>query len=354
MSRCREPLRLNCDPDHRHAVLKAIPKVDLHCHLIGAIRQQTVVELAERHTVPLPRPAEALYEFDSFANFIDSLRLAATVLRTRDDFARVAFEVLEDGRRSGNLRHAELMFNPQYHYESGIAYRDMVDGLCDGLSRARSELGVSGLLIAAIDRQIDSAAAAQIMDDILSYRRDEVVGIGLDGPEGAGPPALFADIYRRAAAASLKKTAHLCEDNQILSDAPPEHYRICRDVLGCDRLDHGYNMLMDDTVMAEAVQDGLYFNLCTVTSAVRNRDRRKQSIGRMHAAGLLTTINTDDPAMFKTDIGAAYTEIFETLDWDVSLARHFSLAGIDACWLDEGSKRALRADFIVELDHLGV
>jgi len=333
--------------------LQRIPKVDLHCHLVGTLRQQTLAELALRYGLALPRPAHALYEFADFYDFLDVLRLAASVLRTRDDFARVTYEALEDGHRLGNLRHAELLFNPQYFYPFGVAYRTMVDGMRDGLAAARSGFGVSALLVPSFDRIIDPQGAMQILDDVLTYRPDEVVGIGLDGAERNGPPAIFAEVYARAGRAGLKRTAHVCEDNQTLEEAPPRHYAICHDVLGCDRLDHGYNLLADPAMVARARDEGLFFNTCTVTSVTRNLAKRRASIAQMVALGLNVTVNTDDPVMFKTDIADSYQRLFaDQPQWSVVQARTFSLNGVAASWLDQTAKASLAESFEQELTSL--
>jgi adenosine deaminase len=334
------------------AFVKAMPKADLHCHVVGAMRPATLEALAAKHGVRLGKSATQLYDFDDFYGFIEVLRLAGTVLRDREDFARLAFEAIEDGVAGGNLRHVEFMFNPQYFYPAGVAYCTAVDGLCDGLNQARRQFGVSGLLIACIDRQIDPGAAKEILADILAYRRDEVVGIGLDGPERAGPPQFFAEIYQAAAKAGLKRTAHCCEDNQTLTEAPPQHYAICRDLLGCDRIDHGYNLLADEAMTRRARDDGLFFTACGITSMRKNLLRRRESIARMVQQGLNVTLNTDDPAMFKTEIGHSYAVLFEHLGWGLAEARRFSLAGIAASWLDESDKRAMTSAFESELDRL--
>jgi len=336
----------------RETFLRRIPKVDLHCHLAGAIRPATLAALAAKHGVDLPRPAETLYRFRDFYDFVDILRRAARVLVDAGDFERVIYEALADGWRAGNLRHAEISFNPQYFYPNGTRYRVMVDGLIAGLNAARADLGVSCLLIAALDRQIAPAAAIEILDDVLAERRDEVVGIGLDGPERDGPPARFAALYRRAGAAGLKRTAHVCEDNQTLEEAPPRHYADCRDLLGCDRLDHGYNLLVDDAMARRACDEGVFFTACTITSVTRNLERRWRAIARMAELGLNITINTDDPQMFHTDIGQAYVALFARTGWDAARARALSLAGVEASWLDPGDKRTLAAAFAAEIDRL--
>jgi len=333
--------------------LQRIPKIDLHCHLVGTLRPQTLAQLAQKHGLALPRPAEILYDFADFYDFLDVLRLASASVRSADDFSRVIYEALQDGHTAGHLRHAELLFNPQYFYPYGVSYRTMVDGMLDGMAGAERDFGVSALLVASFDRVIDAAGAMQILDDVLAYRKPQIVGIGLDGAERSGPPQRFAEVYARAGAAGLKRTAHVCEDNQTLEEAPPSNYAICRDLLKCDRLDHGYNLLADPAMVIRARDEGLYFTTCTITSVTRNLERRRASIAKMVDLGLNVTLNTDDPVMFKTDIAHSYQVLFKSQpQWGVARARAFSFDGIAASWLDDGAKAALTHSFRTELDTL--
>jgi adenosine deaminase len=329
--------------------LTRLPKVDLHCHLVGTLRPATLTELARKHGIALPRDEQQLYDFADFYAFIEILRLSATVMRAQEDFARVAYEALADGRRAGNLRHVELMFNPQYFHGSGVSYRAMVDGLIEGIEAARKDHGTTGLLIPSIDRQIDPAHALEILEDVLDYRPDLVVGIGLDGPERAGPPARFHELYRRAGAAGLMRTAHVCEDNQTLTEAPPRNFADCCEMLGCDRLDHGYNLLADDGMIRRARDQGLYFNTCSITSVRQNLARRHASIARMIESGLKVTLNTDDPQMFKTDIGHSYRVLFETHGWGREQAVRLALNGVEASWLGGPERASLRRQFEEEI-----
>ena len=339
-------------PAEHSAFINRLPKVDIHCHLVGGLRASTLAALARKHGIRLPRPEHQLYDFEDFYTFLDTLRLAATVMREPEDFARVTYEVLKDGRRSGNLCHAELMFNPQYFYGNGIRYGAMLDGLIDGIRSATQDFGTTALLIPSIDRLIAPPRAMEILDDILADRRDEVVGIGLDGAERSGPPETFAEPYRRAGSAGLMRTAHVCEDNQTLAEAPPQNYAICHDILGCDRLDHGYNVLADAQMVTRARDDGLFFNTCTITSVGKNLERRQAAIAAMMTAGLNVTLNTDDPQMFKTDIGHSYRRLFETQGWGSARAIHLSLAGVEACWLPQPERAALRRRFEKDIAEL--
>jgi adenosine deaminase len=332
--------------------LRLIPKVELHCHLAGTLRPATLVALANKHNVHLPRPSNELYFYKDFYDFIDLLRQIALVLVDADDFALAIYEALEDGFKSGNQRHAEIFFNPQYFYPNGTRYKTMLDGLIEGVRAAEKDFGVTCLLIPSIDRQIDPAAAMEILDDILIDRRPEVIGIGLDGPEREGPPIRFAALYMKAGDAGLMRTAHVCEDNQTLAEAPPSHYADCRDRLGCDRLDHGYNLLADPHMITRARDEGVFFTTCTVTSVTRNLARRRQSIARMVDNGLRITLNTDDPQMFHTDLGDSYVRLFKSTGWNVDQACTMSLNGIEASWLPDDAKRTLRTRFESEIASL--
>jgi adenosine deaminase len=334
--------------------LRRIPKCELHCHLSGTLRATTVVDLAKRYGIELPRPAETLYQWPNFDGFLEVLRLSSLVLREPHDFTRAVYEYCEDAKRDGNLKHVEFFFNPDYFYPNGIDYPTMVDAMIEGIARVKKEFGITVLLICCIDRSINnSAQAVELIETCIAHPRPEVVGIGLDGNESVGPPALFAEAYALARRAGLHCTAHCCEDYLTPKEAPPTNYLICRDVLRCDRIDHGYNMLASDYVLAEARRDGLYFTPCAWTSLVHNRPKRPVRIRRMVEAGLNVTINTDDPAMFGTNLGHGFHTLFESNGWGPDMARKFSLNSVEASWLPPAGKTALRLAFrkeIAELD----
>jgi adenosine deaminase len=332
--------------------LGRIPKVELHCHIVGALRPQTLAELAAKHGLALPRPAEKLYEYRDFYDFLDILRLAANALQDASDFERAAYEAAETGFRRANMRHVEIFFNPDYFFPNNVGYRTQVDGLTAGLRAAKRDFGVSGLLISCTDRQWTPQSAVVMVRQVIEYRTEEVVGIGLDGPERAGPPASFAEAYRLAGEAGLKRTAHVCEDNQTLEEAPPANLATCLDVLHCDRLDHGYNLLHDAAMVKRAKESGVWFTACGRTSVVKNMQRRLNGIRGLVEAGLNVTLNTDDPEMFHTDLADSYQHVMQSLDWGPERACAFSLAGVDACWLDEDAKKSLRQSFRSELDAL--
>lgn len=329
------------DPD-LDALLARLPKAELHVHVVGALRPSTLAEFAARHGLALPRPVDSLYRYRDFYDFIELFRLAARSLVDADDFARAAYEYIEDGHRLGNLRHVEFFFDPSYHYPFGVAYATQLDGLVAGIRAAQRDFGTSALLIPSIDREYGPALAEQVLDDVLAHRRDEVVGLGIDGPEDRGPPAQYAAVFRRAGAAGLRRTAHVCED---YAPTPAANYAVCRDALGCERLDHGYRLLADPAMVARARDEGVAFTCCPKPSTAERESMRLGAIRAMADAGLVVTLATDDPAMFGTDIGDAYRRYVAGLDAAAAGRRAIEAAraAVHASWADDARRRELLA-----------
>ncbi len=333
--------------------LDLVPKVELHCHIAGAMRATTLHEIAAANGVDLPRPAATLYQWRDFYGFLEVLRLGALAVQRREDFERVAYECIEDMHRHGNARHVEIFFNPHYYAPNGATYPLIVEGLAAGLERAERDFGVSSLMIACIDRSVClPSEALQMLDWIAAHPHPRVVGVGLDGAERGGPPLVWLEAWRRAGRMGLRRTAHVCEDNQTLTEGPPSHVVNCRYALGCDRLDHGYNMLADPDLVARMVQDGAPFTMACWSSILPNRIPRLDRIRRMGEAGLNIVLGTDDPTMFATTIGHGWRVVFDHAKWDVRHARRLSLAGVDASWLPEERKALLRQEFGATLDAL--
>jgi len=329
--------------------LRRVPKVELHCHLEGTVRAATFAELARKHQIALPvDDVGRLYDYATIEAFLEIFGLVSSTLIDADDFARVAFESLEDGARQGNLRYREMFFNPTLHTRRGVPYRTVVDGLVAGIRQAERELGVGCRLIADVYRQDSPDTALAMVEEVLAYRPDEVIGLGMDGAEAPDPPERFVAAFARARQGGLRLTSHASED------APPANIITCLDLLGCERIDHGYHIISDPAVMARARDENLYFTCCpTATARVYGwPDLTRHPIRDMVAAGLNVTLNSDDPTMFHTDIGREFVDLCTALDYGVEQVRTFCLNSVAGSWLDDGEKRRLHAEFNRDIDAL--
>ena len=330
--------------------LRRVPKAELHCHFEGTVRPQTFADLAKKHGVELPtEEADRLYDYDSIYEFLKIFAMVSSTLRDQDDFARAAYESIEDGVNLGNLKYREMFFNPTLHTGRGIPYKTVVGGLVDGIQEAERDFGVKCRLIADVYRQDAPEVAREMVEQVLEHRRDELIGLGMDGAEAPDPPEKFVDAYRLAKDGGLRLTAHACED------APAQNITTCLDLLGCERIDHGYHVLGDPQVIARTRDEGITFTVCPTATAVcyfDPDDLTKHPIRQMVDEGLKIMINSDDPPMFHTDIGSEYVGMVEAAAWGPEKVREFVMNGIDGSWASDDEKWQLRQDFERELDEL--
>ncbi len=330
--------------------LRSIPKVELHCHFEGTVRPATFADLARKHSVTLPTDdVDRLYDYDSIYEFLTIFAMVSSTLIDQEDFARAAYESIEDGVKLGNLKYREMFFNPTLHTKRGVPYRTVVGGLVDGIRAAETDFGVPCRLIADVYRQDTPAEAREMVEQMLEHRHDELIGLGMDGAEAPDPPEQFVDAYRLARSAGLRLTAHACED------APARNITTCLDLLGCERIDHGYHILGDKALVERCRDEGITFTVCPTATAVcyfDSEDYTTHPILEMAASGLKIMINSDDPTMFQTDIGTEYVKIANAAGWGADRIRELSLNGVAGSWLSDDEKRAMRQDFVEEIDRL--
>ena len=329
--------------------LKAIPKVSLHLHLMGSIQAATVVDLAGKHGVELPPfdEPEDLYDYPDIYKFLHMYDNSALAIIDRDDFERICYETLTEAAEH-NVRYRELSFNPTTHMAAGVNYKTCVDGLIDGINAARADHGIECRLIAAINRMESPELGVEMVETILEHRRDEVIGIGMDYAEAEFPPERFWKAYRMAEAAGLRLTAHQSED------APPRNIETCLDLLGCERVDHGYHVVESIEIMTRCRDEGVVFTCAPVSTAwvYFDDDFANHPLRRMREFGLRISLDCDDPPMFRTDPTKDYVIAAEHLGFTVDDFRDCMLSGIDGSWLDEPTKKEMRLMWVQEFDEL--
>lgn len=200
--------------------LDRLPKVELHCHVEGTMRPQTLVELARKNdrTLPAEDPTE-LYCYTSLDGFLRVFWLVQECLADRDDWARLAYESVVDGAPHG-LIYRETFFTPARHLAGGQRLEDIVAGLEEGLEAGESETGARVVLIADMDRAFGGEAGRHMVEELVALRRtgkaERVIGVGMDSTELGVDPAQFLPAYRLAASAGFRLTAHQGENSPPL------------------------------------------------------------------------------------------------------------------------------------------
>lgn len=327
------------------AALVALPKVELHCHIEGTMRPGTLVDLARRNSVPLPTsdPTE-LYRFDSLDDFLEVFWLGQATLVTREDWSRLAYEAVIDGARDGVV-YRESFFTPARHLAAGQSLGDIVAGLDEGLAAGEAETGAGCRLIADMDRAFGPVAGLDLVERLAELRSvgapgaDRVIGVGMDSTELGIDPASFHAAYETARAAGFRLTAHQGENSAASAIAT------CVEVLGVERIDHGVSVLDDAGLVARLVQERIPITVCPTSNIlIANCFERLEDhvYPQMRSAGLLATVNTDDPAFIDLDLATEYALVADAYGWGWSEMVAIALDAVEASWLDADEKATLR------------
>jgi adenosine deaminase len=271
------------------------------------------------------------------------------LLTDPDDWERVAYESIKDAAPHG-LRYREMFFTPARHLAAGQDLGDIVAGLTRGVARAEAETGVRCQLICDIDRAFGGGAAVELVERLVELRRaaraDRVIGLGMDSTERGIDPRDFAAAFALAARAGLHRTAHAGEDTG------PDNIATALEALAVERIDHGLAIMGDPELTARVAQARIPLNVCPTSNVlIANRfaSLEEHPFRRMREAGLLATLNTDDPAMTGLHLGKEYRDVAGALKmpWGETVA--VALDGVEATWLDPGEKDALRRSFEREI-----
>ncbi|MEU5269470.1 adenosine deaminase [Streptomyces hygroscopicus] len=321
-----------------------LPTAELHLHIEGTLEPDLAFALAERNGVELPYASEeelrAAYSFSDLQDFLNLYYALMAVLRTEDDFADLTNAYLARARAQG-VRHAEIFFDPQAHTARGVDIGTVIRGIGRALDAAPRTYGITTRLIMCFLRDKSAASALETFEAARPHL-DRIAAVGLDSAEVGHPPSKFREVYARAREAGLKCVAHAGEEG------PPAYVWEALDVLGVDRIDHGVRCLEDEALVARLVADRIPLTVCPLSNVrLRVVDRLEDHpLPAMLDAGLLVTVNSDDPAYFGGYVGDNYTAVRDALGLDAATLRTLARNSFEAAFLDEET----RAAYLKELE----
>jgi adenosine deaminase len=308
-----------------------LPVAELHLHIEGTLEPELLVTLAERNGVPLPTTdvdeLRARYRFGDLQSFLDLYYASLRAVRTERDFYDLATAYLTRARQAGVLR-AEIFFDPQSHLANGVP----MEAIFAGLTAAIDDSPVSAALIMCFLRDKGADAAHDTLTGALPFR-EHFIGVGLDSAEVGYPPAMFADVYARAAAEGLRLVAHAGEEGG------PEYVREALDVLRAERIDHGVRSMEDPELVRRLAECRIPLTVCPLSNVALRVTAKvgDHVLPDMMEAGIAATINSDDPAYF-----GGYV--------DDNLAAVRDAFGMEPAQLAELARNSFRASFAAEVD----
>ena len=336
------------------ALLRAMPKAELHLHIEGTLEPELIFALAQKNGVALAYPSvdalRAAYDFSDLQSFLDIYYAGASVLMDESDFEAMAMAYFRRAA-ADNVVHAEVFFDPQTHTARGVPIGTVIGGLARACAKAQRELGLTSALILCFLRHLSEDEAMATLESALPYR-EHFIGVGLDSSERGHPPEKFARVFARAGALGLHRVAHAGEEG------PPAYIESALDVLHVERIDHGVRCLEDAALVRRLAASRVPLTVCPLSNVKlcvygAMADHR---LAELLDAGLCATVNSDDPAYFGGYLNDNFLAAFAALPALGARQAHALAANsFEASFADDGAKRAWRArldDLFVQTERL--
>jgi len=329
--------------------LKEMPKIDLHRHLEGSLRLQTLAEIAIEHGIDLPaysleklRPYVQVTDNSSdFHQFLAKFRLLRRLYRSREAVERIAYEAVADAA-ADNIRYLELRFNPvALARAQDFALSDVTDWVCKSIARAQKSHDIWVRLILQIGRDENIDTAREIIELAIAHQDKSVVGIDLAGDEINYPPHRFAPLFRRAREEGLGITVHAGEAGSA------ENVHTAIELLHATRIGHGVRAVENSNVVRFVREHGVTFEVCPTSNLQTGvvRAMSQHPLPDLIALGLRVTINTDDPSISDTTLTDEYVVAMSAIGLNLNEIRQTVSTALEAAFLSQEERDELTGRF---------
>ena len=319
--------------------IQRLPKAELHVHIEGTFEPELMFDIAQRNKISLPYDSiESLknaYQFTRLQDFLDIYYQGMGALITELDFYELTMAYLKRCQQQ-NVVHTEIFFDPQGHTHRGVSFETVINGICTALTEADSRLGISSRLIMCFLRHLDEQDAFETLAQALPFK-DKIIAVGLDSTECGNPPAKFQRVFAKAREHGFLCVAHAGEEG------PAQYVRDTVDLLKVNRIDHGNNCLQDSDLVQELAEQQIPLTVCPLSNLKLGgvSDMRQHPLLDLMQAGLMVTVNSDDPAYFGGYINENYSAVQQALNLSGSQLKSLALNSIHASFLDQVDKQHL-------------
>ncbi len=292
--------------------IEGIPKAELHLHIEGSFEPELMFEIAQRNKQSIKynsvEEVRQAYNFGNLQDFLDIYYAGAGVLLYEQDFYDLTWAYLERAK-TNNIKHTEIMFDPQTHTDRGVEFNTVFNGIYRALKDGEEKLGITFKIIFSFLRHLSEDAGFEIYEYLLDHK-DKIDAIGLDSSEVGNPPSKFERIYKRAKADGFFLTAHAGEEG------PAEYVWEALDILHVDRIDHGNHSLDDEKLVERLVEEQIALTVCPLSNLKLRvvKDMKEHPLKTMLEKGLFVTVNSDDPAYFGGYVNDNFIAVAEALD----------------------------------------
>ncbi len=331
--------------DNLYDQLRALPKVDLHRHLEGSLRLETLAEIGQEHGIDLPsydiedlRPfATVTNEEPDFHRFLEKFRFLRRFYPTQEAVRRVAYEAVDDAA-DDNIKYLELRFNPvALARAQGFSFHQVTTWVSESVAAAEREYDISVNLIIQIGRDVSLNTATQVASVALDHRGKGVVGLDLAGDEVQYPAARFADIFQNARREGLHVTVHAGEAGS------PRNIQVAVEELRAERIGHGVRAVEDSAIVELLRERKIALEVCPTSNLQTGVVDRfwQHPLSHLLALDLRVTINTDDPSVSATTLTDEYIVAMLAMGISMEQIKHMILTGAQSSFLPPHKQKRL-------------
>jgi adenosine deaminase len=320
--------------------LVALPKAELHIHLEGSIRVETLRELADAQGVALPSAldADGVWRFDGAEHFIDQYGAVCNLLHDLDEFRRIAFELCEDLSSQG-VRYAEVVFSPAQHAGRLGDWFGPIEAVLDGFAAGERDVGVIARVEPDVIRDMGLERAEETLQVALKYVGRGVVSLNCAGSERRAI-APYADIFRRAVEGGLHSTPHAGEWSG------PKNVWDTLTHLRPERIGHGVRSIEDPRLVERLAELAIPLEVSPTSNVATGvyASLEDHPFPRLREAGVIVTLNSDDPAMFDSWVNDEYRAAREVFGYGDTALADIAAASVHASFADDDLKRLMLRD----------
>lgn len=334
--------------DIANSLIDNLPKAELHLHIEGTLEPEMMLALAKRNKIELPyetvEDVRRAYEFDNLQDFLDVYYLGMSVLIHTRDFHDLTMAYLLKVHKDG-LTHVEMFFDPQAHTDRGVSFDTVIEGIVSALERAERELGITSKLIMCFLRHLSEEQAFETLDSACKCKA-HIHAVGLDSGEQGNPPEKFSRVFKEARKQGFLAVAHAGEEG------PAANVVTSLDDLKVSRVDHGNRAFDDPKLIARLAREQTPLTMCPISNlrlkGIPSLD--KAPVKKALDAGLLVTVNSDDPSYFGGYLNDNYRAVHKALKLDENELVTLAKNSFAASFLTDSVKQALidAVDKIVE------
>ncbi len=318
------------------ALIRALPKAELHVHIEGTFEPELMFAIAQRNQIEIPyanvEAVRQAYDFHNLQSFLDIYYAGAQVLIKEQDFYDLAWAYFEKCH-ADHVVHTEMFFDPQTHTARGVAFEIVFKGLKRACVDAQAKFGISSELIMCFLRHLSEEDAFATLAQAMPFK-DQIIGVGLDSSELGHPPSKFERVFAAAAEAGFLLVAHAGEEG------PADYVWEALDLLKVNRIDHGVRSEEDATLMQRLIAEQMPLTVCPLSNLKLCvvDEMQQHNIQRMLQQGVCVTVNSDDPSYFGGYMNDNFVAIAQALSLSDAELKQLAINSFAASFMSAESK----------------